>query len=268
MNFYSYFYYVCLSVIILFSGCKSPSSDKRLTNIVDLFGDEPVSFSLIYDGKGKLARFGGTSVQYLKNRVVIGLLDNVPGYGTFFNMSFEMADGKVIRSETHCEEKIDGKFVEVNKKSTYIYDNEEMVIDSKSYRITDNQLIRSHKETRKWDSQGRLSEALVVDTDKGINTIYYNYQSNFSCLSNLNLQAFAYFTYGLDDVLAYLLNLYDLSGVNVLPNEIIIQSSHGEKQSYTGNYCMDGDQLMRMEIMKDYEILASRLNFEYGQKEN
>lgn len=250
---------------LLVVGCGDSSSVPCVIEITDVASDDSLPIKLSYDRKGRLVSFAEATVSYEKNKIIVDGLKEMLGYGNFFTMTFNLDDGRVVSSEAHCKELLFGKMTEVNKKSTYSYTDNKIIVDSKSFDFKSNKLLKTFREVRELSDDGKLVKMISVDSDCGSSVSLYKYDSNITCSANINLQAFTFPANGMDQLFIYLLNLVKIPQINVLPDEINYTYPDGSTHLYNENCCLDGDRLTRLEIMMNYEILIARLNFEYSK---
>lgn len=251
-------------LVVIFAGCSKQSS-HIVRSIVDMTEDETASFDLQYDREGRLISLGEALITYDSDKVSIGSLKSLPGFGELHEITYRMSGNALLSCEARIEELISGKRVGVLKKTVYTYADNKMIIDSKSYSAGEkSDLLKTYKEIRTFSADGKLMEAQVEDSDRGNMIFYYRYCSNIVYEANINLQAYAFCTNGADDLFAYLLGLYNSRRTDVLPNEILLKHPDGNLSSYSGNYRMKNDYVTTLEVMQDYEIPVARVKFEYN----
>ena len=225
--------------------------------------EETVSLDLAYDPKGRLIRLENTTFSYGDNKIEIKSENAILGYNRFYTIDFELKKGRIASSTSHCEEKILGKLTEVQKITTFTYSENKILVESKSLDFKTNKLLKNRREVRELGEDGKLVKVVYHNSERGDGTALYKYDSNLTCSANLNMQAFSYSANGLDDLLIYLLNLIEIPRVNVLPDEVNYTYPNGVTHLYNENCCLDDDRLTKLEVMLNYEILISRLNFNY-----
>lgn len=255
-------FFICLSGVLAVS-CSDNNPVNRLDEITDLSSEETVSLKLAYDSKGRLTRLGAAAISYGNDKIEIKCKDSILGYGLYNTIVFKLEKGRIVSSESQCQAKIDRKIVEVNKINNYSYTRNQIIVKSKYYDSKDNRLLKNIHEVRELGEDGKMVKVIYSDTERGGGVALYKYDSNLACNANLNMQAFSYPANGLDDLMVYLLNLIDIPRVNVLPDEVNHTYTNGVTHLYNENCCLDDDRLTRLEVMLNYEILISRLNFKY-----
>lgn len=260
-------------ITTIFSGllavsCSDNSSVPCLTKIIDMSTEETMDIELTYDSRGQMITFGPTSISYKRNKIIAKNSKEMLGYGRFYTIEFTLDGGKVVSSESHCNENIHGQFVEVNKINNYSYSNNKITVESKSYDFKSKKLLKSSHEVREIGEDGKMIKVIQADSYHGDGVILYKYDANLACKANVNLQAFTYSATGLDELLVYLLNLTKIPRVNVLPEEVHYTYANEPTHLYNENCSMDGDRLTKLEIMLNYKTLITRMNFEYMKEED
>ena len=254
-------YFIALLTVLL-SSCNT---DKvpHISKISDYFGEEVIPFQIKYDHKDRPVYLGSTPISYDGKIIKIGEMNNLPGYGHIYDISYEMEGERVVHCEANIEEKIEGKWTKLTKNTSYTYMNGSINITSNYYYPETNDLVKSYTEIREYDKNGKLDKSIIKDSRKGNYIFKYNYDSNIHFEANLNLQAYAYCTNGADDMFAYLLNLYNTPNRSSLPSEMSFQAPNGTMHQLIENYTFEGDRLVRMDIVQDYDILAAKISIEY-----
>ncbi len=246
------------------SGCSSKPDSPTVYSIVDFSGDSTCVLNFGYDTNRRIIRIGHTPVSYEKKKVVVGEMNNIPGYGNLFGVVFHMKNNRVVSSQASCVEIIKGRWVKVDKKSSYTYSDDTITIESSSYEPGTKFLLKTNIQIYSFLPDGRISEIDFEDTDFGRRKAIMEYKNNLKCLNNLNLQVYSMPLNGLDDYLSLLLNLMDLPELNALPDIVHFSDPvAGEEKVFQNYYRMDGEVLSRMEVMEDYENLISRVEFFY-----
>lgn len=260
----AYFWKVYLITLltILLSNCNT-DAPSRITRINDFFGEEVIPLQIRYDHKDRPISLGETPISYSGNLVEIGEIDNLPGYGHIYGIVYQMKNDKVIYCEANLDEKFSEGWRKVTKKSSYTYTDNIITIKSTSYAPGSNELLKTYLEIREYDKDGRLNKATVKDNSPISGTYCYRYNSNIRYEANLNLQAYTYCTNGADDMLAYLLNLYDVRNPYSLPSEMTFEGVNGKIHQMTDNYIFDGDRITRLDVIQDYEMLSAKITLEY-----
>lgn len=244
-------------------GCSDRTPVSRLDEIIDLSSEETVSLELAYDSKGRLTRLGAADIFYEKDKIEIMCSDAILGYGRFYKIVFNLEKGRIVSSESHCLKRIFDKMMELNKINTYKYTDNRIIVDSEFYDFKENRLLKKEREVRELGQDGKMVKVVYSDSEKGGGVALYKYDSNLACNANLNMQAFSYSANGLDDLMVYLLNLIKIPRTNVLPDEVNYTYPSGVIHLYNENCRLDDDRLTKLEVMLNYEILISRLNFKY-----
>lgn len=257
-----FLFFICLSGVFAVS-CSDYSPTPRLDEITDLSSEETVSLKLAYDSKGRLTQLGAAAISYENDHIEITCNDSILGYGLYHTIVFKLEKGRIVSSESRFQTKINRKMAEVNKINHYTYARKQIIVDSKYYDSKNNRLLKNLHEVRELGEDGKMVKVVYSDTERGGGVASYKYDSNLACNANLNMQAFSYPANGLDDLLVYLLNLIDIPRINVLPDEVNHTYTNGVTHLYNENCCLDDDRLTKLEVMLNYEILISRLNFKY-----
>lgn len=257
-----------LGLVLVLSGCMQTSNVPRVSKIEDLKRSNATVWPLQYDYKGRLIMYGHTSIEYGENEIRIGRMDWDYRGEQLLSAAYFFSEGEVFRSEAHCLLFTDTVRTEVWKEVDYQLCGDTVKMESTYLSIPDRHPLKQIYAQYVYDKDGNLGEIIsrYVGTNHETTAChsYYFYDHHISCRSNLNMQSFFIDVEGPDAFFFFLLDMDRKTKGHKLPNRIRYCVNHG-KAVYTadGLYQMDGDEMIRGEIISDEVRVRVRMGFEY-----
>lgn len=261
--------YMSLSLLLLVAGgCKEKTVETYVTGITDLTGEEEQVLKLEYNHDGKITKYGDAPVTYDGDQITIGQVDCLNTGDKLWHVTFKMGKGKAKESTARCMLKLDDGVYEADKRTSYEYRGDTVLIISDYRAVSDHRFLRNVQGKYLFDRSGRLSEVTTVFTEANDSVsrrrTYYNYDNNITYQANLNLQAYVIDGDGLDGFLYFLLNLGKFRNRTALPNDIkYSMDRHPDAGRMHVNYRLDDERPIRIEVLYDYAKLLSRIDLSY-----
>lgn len=249
--------------------CKEKIDKTCVAKITDLTGDEEQISDVVYDGDGRLIKYGETPITYEGDKVVVGGMDCLNTGSKLCAVTFKMVKGKAKESRAKCVLKAGAKTFEATKMTTYDYGADTLRILSEYFALSDNRFLRRVCAKYVFDADRKLKEVITSykEHNDSLSSChsYYNYDNNIGYEANLNLQAYVIERDGLDNFFYFLLNLGDFRNKSVLPNDIGYCLNHGmETYNIHANYRLDDEYPIRIEMLYNYTKLLSRIDLSYS----
>lgn len=256
-------------LLLTIGGCKEKTVGLYVTKVTDLTGEEEQVLKLDYDRDGNIIKYGDTSVKYDGDQIIIGEMDCLNTGNKFCNVTFKMGKGKARESRAYCTLKLKDKTYEVEKRTTYTYKGDTIIILSDYHDTSDRRFLRNVKGKYIFDKDGKLKEVISVYTESNDNVsnchTYYNYDNNINYEANLNLLAYIVDRDGLDGFIYFLLNLGQFKNRTALPNDVGYCLDHGvSTYNIHANYRLDDENPVRIEVLYNYTKLLSRIDLSYA----
>lgn len=258
----------------LLTSCKETEEKSCLTKVVDMKGETIQVWELEYDEDNRLVKYGETSVGYAPGKITVGEMKWDCRGESMHDATFFLTNGKVNRSEAHCQISVGNREVNALKKTFYHHTEDTLSIVSHYYTGNASAPVKSVETTYIYDDAHRISEILsVYYDDRGEESdachCYFGYEANIHYTSNLNILAFVVDSEGLDTFFYLLLNLCGKKMSNSLPNRIHHCVNHG-KATYTadGLYRLTGYTPTKLEVISLNTELKARFEFEDAENVN
>lgn len=260
---------ICLACCML--SCVEYPNHIWVEEVTDMKLDMNEEWELAYDYKGRLIRYGKTPITYEKNRINIGTMEGDDNKGKMYATTYLFSEGKGWCSESICRIPVDSIVVDVVKTTEYVQNGDTLIMNSTYFNIKDSLLIRESSIRYVYNSTGCLTEILYQIADVGKDEMschsYFEYNHPIRYNANLNLQAFWVEYTDWDTFFFFLLNVSPQNGNNILPNGIRYCVNHGKAiYEAEGLYRLDGERLVRMEIISKDVKLKARYKFDYFMK--
>lgn len=257
---------------LLLDSCVNYPQETWVVNVTDMKSNIEKGWDLVYDYKGRLTRYGGTSICYDDNKIIVGKMEWDCKKEKQFSAIFRCSDDKVNSSESFCILDLNGDMLKVHKKTDYFWKEDTLFINSYYKTLDDEQLLRTIKAYYLFDEQHRLTEIISryyneVELEISSCHSYLEYNSPIAYEANLNLLAYIVDREELDTFLFFLLYMNQNYKSNILPSQIRHCVNRGES-TYVADclYRMSGERLVRMEIVSEYVELKERIDFRYYEK--
>lgn len=254
------------------AGCKEIVKAPLVTKVADVMREGIPALDLVYDRDGNIIQYGNTPINYNGDQIIIGAMD-IPGFdGKLFEAVFTIGKGRAKESHARCMLKTENGELEAEKKTTYKYKADTLIIQSDYYAVADRSFIRNVQGRYILDANKRLSEVIYTYHEAN-DSVYsrcarYNYDNNLGSISNLNLQAYVIEHDGTDGFLYFLLNLARFSDNWPLPNDIAYSlEPSGASFNLHVNYRMVGEQVIRIEVLHEETGFLSRMDLFYKNEE-
>lgn len=263
---------VCMLLLLLWvcAGCKEVVKAPLLTKVADVMREGVPALNLGYDRDGNITQYGNTPIKYNGDQIIVGAMD-IPGSdGKLLEAVFTIGKGRAKESHARCILETKHGEVEAEKKTTYQYQADTLIIHSDYYSVADRSFIRNVQGKYVLDGQKRMSEVRLTYREAN-DSVYsrcahYNYENNLSSVANLNLQAYVVDHDGADGFLYFLLNLARFSDCGPLPNDIDYSlEPSGALFGLHANYRMIGEQAIRIEVLRENAELLSRIDLSYDK---
>lgn len=258
--------------VLFVSSCVNYPQETWIVNVADMKSDTEEEWKLEYDYKGRLVRYGETTLSYEGNRISVGNMEWNCKKEKQFSAVFYRTDGEVDRSESYCLLESNGIGLEAHKETNYYWEKDTLFMYSRYEKVNGNALLRTVKVSYIFDEEHRLVEIIsryYNESGEEASSChsYLDYDSPISFVSNLNLMAYIADREELDTFLFLLLYMNQDFETNILPNQIRHCVNRGES-TYIADclYRMVGEKLVRMEIVSKQIELKERLDFQYYEE--
>lgn len=255
-------------VSLSFFACINYPQNTWVIKVIDQKSNQDEQWEMKYDYKGRLTKYGNTPISYEGNSVVVGKMKWNTKQEKMFGATYNLSDGKATRSEALCLIKVDTIWMKVCKKADYTWLGDSLYIKACYKSVDCKQLVRTCEACYIYDDQSRIVEAInqcydAQGVEEWVCHSYFDYDVPIRYEANLNLMAYITDQEELDIFLFFLLGM-DGNPQQVLPNLIHRCVNHSE---YTYNayglYRMEGEKLVRMELISEQIKLKERIDFQY-----
>ena len=255
-----------IGLVGLLHSCVEYPTNTWVEEVKNMTLEITEEWNLEYDYKGRLIRYGNVPIQYAKNRIDIGTMDSDGKKEKMYSAVFLFSEEKGWYSE--CRIRMDSIVSDVVKRTEYFVKGDTLVMNSVYQNIKDSSFVRNSLNQYVYDTKGRLIDVIYhIVNMKGEKTAchsFFDYKCNIGCESNLNLQAYWIDCIDWDTFFFFLLNLCPHEGNKALPNGIRHCVNHGKAMyEADGLYRLDGERLVRMEIVSNDVKLKARYEFAY-----
>lgn len=261
-----------LLLLCVCAGCRERMKIPLVTKVADVMREGVPALDLVYDRDGNIIQYGNTPIKYNGDQIIVGAMDIPEPNGKLLAAVFTIGKGRARESHARCLLKIGADELEAEKKTTYEYKPEALIIRSDYHAVADQSFVRNVEGKYVFDDKKRIVEATLVFREAN-DSVYsrcarYNYDNNLGFVSKMNLQAYVIDHDGADGFLYFLLNLSRLSNYGSLPNDISYSLKPGGISfGLHANYRMVDEKVIRIEVLHENARLLSRIDFSYNNEE-
>lgn len=257
------------TVPLFFPSCVEYPKDTWIVKVTDMKSDSEEEWKLAYDYKGRLIQYGNTPIRYEEKSIFAGHMEWDYKKEKQYSTAYYFSEGKVCRSESYCLVEWDSIGTEVHKEGDYRWKEDSLFVTFRYQRLKDSLLLRRLEACYVYDRQHRLAEIIRKcydgeDVQEWTCHSFLDYNLPINYTANLNLCAYIADREELDSFLFFLLGMDRGADARVLPNRIRHCVNQGDKTYIAdGLYRLDGEKLVRMELISDRSELKERIDFQY-----
>ncbi|MGL5938601.1 MAG: hypothetical protein ACRCZY_11445 [Phocaeicola sp.] len=254
------------------SGCKKEKDKVVLSQVVDATRyNEEKEFLLSYDAEGRIVRYGNMEFSYKGNKINFQKLDSNLSYiFKDYSASAVVLKGRIKEITSNYKMQMDDSsdFQGINKRTTYDYDGDTLLITSHYRSSSTGRLLKAVQRKCILDNEKRVVE-MDSSTDGMNDTLslcsnFFDYQDNIQYDASLNLSAYSLGVKEPDEFFFFLFNLGEVVNPTALPNDITYNINNGSSlYQVVAHYQFQGDTPSRVELLRNEQQLLLRFDFQY-----